>query len=208
MNGTYKFTGACWQCSRCNVVYGTQYDPFLHNYWGYWCAAGWSTSIPKTGAVMCVSAVSYTSSKTIPGVAFRGLNNEKKRNVLIVTCGIAIIIVTIIVIYQSFLRSDTRESVASKFLTELYTVSHDDYKRVLSLNAKAFSEGDLPDEYVDSLLEDFLKKYEVFFTELLRYKLLPYRTTAINTPLKYSYIITMTGSIEINTCQILKLVHP
>jgi len=71
VNGTHKFTGACWQCSRCKVVYGTQYDPFIHNNLGYWCAAGWSTSIPKTGAVMYVSAVSYTSSRTIPGVAFR-----------------------------------------------------------------------------------------------------------------------------------------
>lgn len=91
--------------------------------------------------------------------------NSRRRNVLIAICCLALIVVAIIVIHWSVLSPDTRESVADDFLSALYAVQLDDYEKILSLSSETPSEGNLPDEHVDGLLEHFLEKYEIFLTD-------------------------------------------
>lgn len=70
LNGSLSFYGACWQCTKCYEVIGTEYDPLMFGTIGRYATVSFYEPISMYGAIMYVSSVGYTSSSTLPGYSF------------------------------------------------------------------------------------------------------------------------------------------
>lgn len=70
LNGSLSFYGACWQCSNCYEVIGTEYDPLMFGTIGRYATVSFYEPISMYGAIMYVSSVAYTSSSTLQGYSF------------------------------------------------------------------------------------------------------------------------------------------
>jgi len=65
------FNGTCWQCSRCNEVLMTEYDPLITNYVGHYALWNPGYKLSSISTVVWTNIIYFTSGASVPYCVLR-----------------------------------------------------------------------------------------------------------------------------------------